>query len=348
MKEKKNIENGSWSLLAKYLNHEANEEETKLVENWINSSKENNADFGASKEALEKAKLYYQSKRFDTATAWEKINANRNKVKTIAIKQPSKTAFKAMNKVFKYAAAIVLISVLGTLTYYFGFQNSPRNLNKVVSLKKQVLREVVLPDGSVVTLNSNSTLFYPSAFKGNTREVTIKGEAFFDIQPNAAKPFIITAGQASIKVLGTSFNVNAYPENDLVEVIVKTGKVEVTNRDGNTKESQVILIPGEKGTLIKPDNKLHKTINENPNYNAWFTHDLIFENANMDKVIACLNKSYHITIEAISPEINELNLTAHFRDDQSVNYILDVITATFNLELSVEDDKYLLRSQTFN
>ena len=347
MKEKMNIENGSWGLWAKYLNHEANEEETKLVEDWINSSKENNADFEESKNALEKAMLYYQNKRFDTKVAWEKINANRNKVKTITIEQPSKPAFKAMNKVFKYAAAIVLISVLGSLTYYFGFQNSLHNLNKVVSLEKQVLREVELPDGSIVSLNSNSKLVFPSEFKGNTREVSIKGEAFFDIKPNAAKPFIITAGQARIKVLGTSFNVNAYPETDVVEVIVKTGKVEVTNRDGKTKESQVILVPGEKGTLYKPANKLHKTINENPNYNAWFTHDLIFENASMDKVISCLNKAYHITIEATGPEINELNLTAHFTDDQPVDYILDVITTTFNLELTVENDKYLLRSQMF-
>ena len=344
MKEKANIENSSWALVAKYLNHEASEEEARLVENWINSSGQNQKDFIVSKDLFEKAHIYYQSKRFDYKTAWNNVQLSINSQKTIALKQHKPVAFKAMKTIYRYAAAIVLITALGSLAYYFGFHGSSAGINEIASLDKQILKEVTLPDGSIVSLNGNSTLTYPDKFKGNTREVTIKGEAFFDIAHNAAKPFVITAGQAKIRVLGTSFNVNAYPETETIEVVVKTGKVEVTNQ-GQMADNQVILEPGEKGTLYK--NKLKKTINQNPNYSAWLTHDLVFENTPMSEVIASLNSSYHITIIADDPEINNLNLTAHFTENQSVDYILDVIVLTFNLKLTVEDNTYILKSHKF-
>lgn len=347
MKEKLNIENCSWDLMAKYLNHEANEEDIKLMETWLDSSKANRKDLNISKDLLEKTRIYYQSRRFDRESAWNHVQLSLNQHKTIALKQPHKSGNKAMKTIFKYAAAIVLISVLGSLAYYFGFQANSYNLNKIASLEKQVLKEVVLPDGSLVTLNSSSVLTYPSSFEGNTRKVSIEGEAFFDITPNTAKPFIINAGQARIKVLGTSFNVNAYPGIETVEVVVKTGKVEVSNNKGEKNgHDQLVLLPGEKGILHKTNNKLQKSINENPNYSAWFTHDFIFDNAQMDEVIQCLNKTYQTSIQTVSPEINSLKLTAHFTD-QSVDYILEVIRLTFNLELRVENEQYLLSSHHF-
>ena len=87
------------------------------------------------------------------------------------------------------------------------------------------------PDGSIVTLNRNSKLIFPKHFTKNVREVTITGEAFFDVKPNTSKPFIINAGNVQVKVLGTSFNVCAYPGTETVEVVVESGKVQVTRKN---------------------------------------------------------------------------------------------------------------------
>jgi transmembrane sensor len=88
-----------------------------------------------------------------------------------------------------------LALLVGTAGYYFGLKNQVQNVySEVISAEKQVVNEYILPDGSVVALNSNSKLQFPKKFKSNVREVTITGEAFFDVVPDAEKPFIINAG----------------------------------------------------------------------------------------------------------------------------------------------------------
>ena len=136
----------------------------------------------------------------------------------------------------------------------------------------------------MVTLNSNSKLEFPAKFASDKREVTITGEAFFEVKPNPEKPFVINAGGAQVKVLGTSFNVSAYPKTDAVEVIVKTGKVQVTQKTEQleAETNEVILTPGEKGTFYAGSRILEKTVNRfgRPGSNGSFrqkTHRFCFK-----------------------------------------------------------------------
>jgi ferric-dicitrate binding protein FerR (iron transport regulator) len=177
--------------------------------------------------------------------------------------------------------------------------------------------------------------------------VEIEGEAFFDVTPNPEKPFIINAGNAQVKVLGTSFNVCAYPETETVEVVVATGKVRVTNKFQEATTGinrEVYLVPGEKGTLIYKGNILEKTENKNPNYLAWKTHDLIFDEVPLHEVIECLEKVYHVDIQVEESEINDLVLKAHF-DKKPIDFVLNVVRLTFNLELSEENEQFTFSSR---
>ena len=150
-----------------------------------------------------------------------------------------------------------------------------------------------LSDGSVVALNRGSKLLFPKKFKGDIREVTIVGEAFFDVVPNPEKPFIINAGNAQVKVLGTSFNVCAYPGSETVEVIVETGKVQVINTqtDLPAENREVFLTPGEKGTFYTENHLLEKTMNLDPNFLAWKTQSLVFTKVPLIDVVKSLEKA---------------------------------------------------------
>jgi len=199
---------------------------------------------------------------------------------------------------------------------------------------------------SLVSLNSDTHLSYPKRFGNQTREVIIEGEAFFEVKPNKNKPFIIHVRNAQIKVLGTSFIVNAYPDSLLMEVIVKTGKVQVTNQIAESKHSnELILNPGDKGTLILSNNTLLKTSNENLNFMAWKTHDLIFKATSLGEVIGLLEKVYKVRIQLHDPKSNELLLTAHF-NNYSLDFILKVIEATFQMETQKIDGQYVLKSKS--
>jgi ferric-dicitrate binding protein FerR (iron transport regulator) len=260
----------------------------------------------------------------------------------------SKTRKAKIVQFYKYAAILVVAVLLGSVGYYFGFINHiPAVYTEVVSAEKQVLDEYILPDGSVIALNSSSTLVFPKQFEDDVREVTISGEAFFDVKPNPEKPFLINAGGTQIKVLGTSFNVRAYPETETVEVIVETGKVQVTQKNGDLLDDtrELFLTPGEKGTLFYKSNLLEKSKNTNINFLAWKTNDIIFKETPLNEVIQCLEKVYHIEIDLADPELENEVLTAHF-DKKPVDFVLNVIRLTFNLELTGENEHYTLASRT--
>lgn len=338
-----NIDDFNRELLAKYLCNEVNDREKSEVETWLSQSANNQDELEQSLKMLEKVDAFYQAKKFQPGSAWNKVHSKIQVVPTLNRRFFSRK--EVFLRFYKYAAIVVIALLLGSLGYYIGFRNRVVTVySEVIAAKNQVVSEYVLPDGSVVALNSNSKLVFPKQFHGNTREVTIEGEAFFEVEHNPEKPFIIHAGNADVKVLGTSFNVSAYPENENVEVVVETGKVQVTNVNLEllpTENHEILLVQGEKGTLIGSKNQLEKALNTNVNYLAWKTHDLVFNEVPLSEVISCLEKVYHVDIQVAEPEINDLLLKAHF-NKKPIDFVLDVVRLTFNLELSVENEQFIL------
>lgn len=341
-----NIENSNWELVAKYLAGETSDRENSEVESWLSESEQNRKVFEESKRAFEKTDTYYRLKRFDTEAAWKNVQSQTvpSHNKTVRLKKFRK---EVATQFYKYAAVIVVAILLGTVGYYIGFRNKvPAVYSEIISADRQVLQEYVLPDGSVVALNSNSTLTFPKKFSDDVREVSITGEAFFDVKPNPEKPFVINAGDAQVKVLGTSFSVSAYPGNEAVEVIVETGKVQVISKIPESQQSirEIFLTPGEKGTLVNKTRMLEKTQNTDPNFLAWKTHDLVFDKVPLSDVIRCLEKTYHIEIELSEPELGDLLYEGHF-DQKPADFVLDVIRLTFNLDLTGENEHFTLASR---
>ena len=349
MKEKKNIENFNRELLAKYLSNEVNSLEKLEVETWISQSAENREELEQSRKMLDNIDAFYKAERFDSEVAWNKLRAKINPAQLTVIKRKS-IGKEVISRFYKYAAIIVFAVLLGSAGFYIGFRNKVTEVySEIISPENQVVNEYILPDGSVVALNSNSKLVFPKHFKGDTREVTLYGEAFFDVKPNAEKPFIITAGNAQVKVVGTSFNVSAYPGNETVEVVVTTGKVQVTNKNAEAlaDANLVYLIPGEKGTLFTKSSILEKSQNSNLNYLAWKTRDFIFNDIPLNEVFQCLEKTYHVKIQVTDPKLNDLKLNAQF-DKKPIDFILNVVGLTFNLELSVDNEQYTFSSHKNN
>lgn len=345
MKEKQNIGELDWTLAAKYFSGEATTHEKKQVEEWVSQSDANREELLKISRMLDKTDFYYQSKKFDSAAAWQKVNSKTGGHQNKIIRFSSTRNVYA--RMYKYAAIAVIAVTLGILGYYVGFRNVVDDgFEEVVSAEKQSVTEYVLPDGSMVALNSNSKLVFPKAFKGNMREVTIVGEAFFDVTPNPEKPFVIHAGNARVKVLGTSFNVQAYPENETVEVVVKTGKVQVSAEAGGepAEKPEIVLLPGEKATVFSANKKLAKSVNTDPNFMAWKTQNLVFNETPLSEVATYLEKVYHVSVQLKDENLNDLPLTATF-NKKPIEFVLNVIQLTFNLDLTVEDDTFILSGQ---
>ena len=328
-------------LVAIYLSGDASLKEKELLETWIKESEANSREYEQFKNVFENAGFYYKSKDFKVKPAWEKVHelilkdSAQNKSRTIGLRM-----------LLKYAAIFVFIALFAGLGYYYIQNKIPPNYEIAETVNKEIINELTLPDGTVVSLNSNTKLTYPKQFSRDIREVKITGEAFFDVKPDAKKPFVINAGKARIKVLGTSFNVSAYPESETVEVIVRSGKVQVSKLKNNSTE-KVLLTAGDKGILFNSSRELKKMVNTDPNYYSWKTQELIFNESKLTEVISTLEKTYHVKISLSEDELNDLLYTAHFTT-QPIEYILEVITLTFNMDLSYQNEQFYLDKRIDN
>lgn len=230
--------------------------------------------------------------RIDTEKAWKRLEMAME-----AEGENKKTATKIELKIglsLRIAAAITLLAVLVWLVLTVVNNGTKRvvadNLNKIT---------VDLPDGgTIVILNRNSTLTYPSKFKDDIRVVELEGEAFFEVVYDETKPFVVKTGITEIKVLGTSFNVITGNAGNETEVFVASGRVEVKNL--GTGEA-VTLEKGTIGIFSETDSKT--MINTDVNYTAWSTKTLRYEGTELRKVFQDIKRVYDADISVTNDSI---------------------------------------------
>lgn len=191
----------------------------------------------------------------------------------------------------------------------------------------------VLPDGSTVEMNKYAELNYRRDFK-NGRKLKLSGEAFFDIVPNATRPFIIKAGKSQVKVVGTSFNVRHHVNSDAVEVYVKTGTVLLSNDDSYALE----LSASQLGIATSDLREIPQT---NLNYMAWKDHKLVFSNSDLPYVIATIEDTYHINVDLIEDSLSQLSLSTTFHQ-LSLDEIMTSLCLTLNLKFEKSNEGYIL------
>ncbi len=329
----------NWSVIAKYIFGELNQQEQEEAEKWIHRNPEN-------KRMVENLSFYLNHKKMETKNqninvdkAWEKF---KNRIEESGDTVKETPVISLQQRMLRYAAALFILVAVGTLAY-FSYTHI-YEANKYVSIETGQTEKkdnLYLPDGSIASLNGNSEIFYPKEFGKKERFVNVNGEAFFDVQKDASKPFIIRAKEAEIKVLGTSFNVRTNLPDNAVEVFVKSGKVKFYKE--NNEETAIILEPGYVGLLR--DNELLKRKNNDINYLAWKTGKLMFKDNSLESVVEKLNHAYNVKINIKNPEVASMKLSATFKNE-SIDKILEVITHTLNLKL-VEKRKnvYILKEK---
>lgn len=236
----------------------------------------------------------------------------------------------------RIAATILILAGLGTAALYLVNPGIFSGNIVVLADNSQRNIEVSLPDGSKVWLNRNSELSYNRNLGKSTRNVKLKGEAFFDIAHDASKPFIIDAGKANVKVVGTSFNVITDNQKNEVEVFVKTGEVILSDQSG---ARELMLEPGFIGKINSSGSS--KSLNEDPNYLSWNTNLLVYQGEKLGKVFSDLKKVYNINIIADEPEILDKTIVNTFIQLPQ-DTIISIICTTFNLNYKKDGQYYHL------
>lgn len=327
-----------WNIIAKKLSKERlNIEEEEQLE-LLTKDEDLQKIISESEQVMEKTELLLNLKKYDTDKAWNKISPELHQKKVYTLNRSN----------WLYAVAAVCLILIVTSVALQRFIHSEKvTFAEVITTDTEISdKEVILPDGTTVILNHGSKLVYPEKFTKETREIDLTGEAFFDVKPNPEKPFIINTGKASVKVLGTSFNVFAYNNSPTVEVVVRTGKVELSeNNKKDNADKKILLTPGQKGTFNKTTGNLLKENSFNPNELSWFTHEIKFEYTSLEGVLKTIKRVYNINFD-VDEDVNMSNqLNASF-NKQDIDHILNVVSMT--LDLSVEkagENKYIIHNK---
>lgn len=319
-------------LLGKYLAQETEAHENALIEKWLQENEENQKELKDYAFIWDKTGGFKEDKTklVDVDAAWLKVKSRID-----SPKEPKVIHLKPAPKQSRFftigiAASVTILLSVGILFYIFK-NSSP----EIFSLKTtQNTLEQVLPDGSIVFLNANTTFTYPEDFNGDMREVSLSGEAFFNIKRDETKPFIIHANGSDVRVLGTSFNVRAYNKN--VEVSVETGKVQFKN-----KKKSTLLIAGEHATFEAESDTIKKQTALDKNAFAYKTKVFIFENSSLEHIAKVLAEGYQVNISLNNNRIKSCRLTTKF-DNETLPNALNIIAETLNLTVSSKGEKYVL------
>lgn len=313
------------ALLTRYLAAETDVQENSSVEAWVAASDENRKEFVSLKKAWDTLEKTNPAQEIDIESEWK-----HNQI-LIRQKNPAARSLPLYRLVQIAASVVILLGISLAAARYLSTGRVKSGLLET--------REIMLADGSRVTLNAGSTLFYNHSFNSKDRIVRLQGEGYFEVEKNPEKPFIIQLGMAEIKVLGTSFNVKAYKGAENIEVTVTEGRVSLYDTDEEQK--QVIATVGEKAEYIKQLKAVKKTVNSNQNYLAWKTKIANFQNDSLVNVISTLKNMYHKDFILSNEALSACTITARF-ENKDMESVLHILESTLDITIEQDHDRFVI------
>ncbi|MEI6749804.1 MAG: FecR domain-containing protein, partial [Bacteroidota bacterium] len=324
------------NLLLQYLLGNADDTVRDMVGKWIDADSRNRKHLDQLETLwLETGKLNPPPLPVDLPKARERLEARIKKQEDEQVAQQKKLLGRRYLLYAMSAAALVLL-VFGI---YAILRLQTTKVNEIEIAANASVISDTLPDGSLITLNKQSKLKYPEQFKDGKRIVILTGEAFFKVTKNPLKPFVVDAGIAKVKVLGTVFNVSAYPGKD-IRVKVNEGRVLFFTLDpGNRDTLSILLTAGMSGILKQGALKPEVVEKSAPDKLFWANRTLDFNGTPLSVVFELVEKYYGVKISASTPDILNCRLTASFVDEP-VGRINTVIAESLELKLSVDGNNY--------
>ena len=272
-------------ILIRYIDGMLTEEEAAEVKNWRAASLEN-------EKLLEQ--VYFTTQVASRLKVMRTVNPDEalSRFKSRIHKKEKRLALRQVLGVIQRAAAVLFIPVFLLSAYLFIQQGQGNVRTLAVRTNPGVVSAFDLPDGSKVWLNANSELRYPSDFNADTRTVELTGQGYFEVTKNAHKPFIVKADKDySVEVLGTSFNVQDYPENKDIVVCLDEGNINLTL----PTEKKYPVQPGERLVYNKDNQQCTiSKMNDMQRLSMWKQNVIVFKDTPLPEVIKILNRWYNV------------------------------------------------------
>jgi ferric-dicitrate binding protein FerR (iron transport regulator) len=325
--------------IGKYLSGNLSEAEETTLLAWVDADPANQELFAEMVQLWDLTETYEETEpifQADTAIAWNKV---QNRIAEPAVAPaPKVVSLPDRRNALRWmgiAASLLLLLSVG----WWWSRSTGIYREVAVNTGKNERQELILPDKSKVWLNQNSKLEY--AYRDGIRKVTLNGEAFFDVSKDAKHPFVISSGAVETTVLGTSFNVRAYPSEEKVEVTVKTGRVEVASTKA-VKPQKVVLLPNDSGIFDAESQELEKTKTSIAKADSWKDGSVVYDqDTPLSEVLPTLERFYNIKVEVSNLAILNCPFKGRF-GGVSEEEALEIITYMTTTKFSKTAEGYLI------
>lgn len=323
-------------LIIRVLQGEASPAEKQEADLWISLSDENRRLFETYKDLL--LLTFNDAHAYNVDNAWNKV---RDRINTSTGTVTVTKKWLQPGRIARFAVPAIAAMLLIAVGIFSLLKRTPEMIKYATTDKIAASQQ--LPDGSHFSLNAHSLIAYPEKFDRNTREVSLTGEAFFEVSHNPQRPFIVHAQGMDIKVTGTSFNVKTMNDGEFVVVSVNTGNVVVYPAgSADNKAIHTALSAGEKATYNSQNHSIAKGVNDDLNLLSWKTGILIFRESRLNEVIKSLEKKYNVTFVVNNSDIYNQRLTARF-ENESLADVLESLSLIFGIKYEIKDKQVILK-----
>jgi len=309
-------------LIRRYQSGTCTPQEKELVEKWL----ENRAESRQSEKLLPQE--HEQILSDISADLFDQIRSEKKQQAAI------------LTPWWRMAAAFALITVSSYFLWQVYRPSATGAKILQASTSTNEVRKVMLADGTIIWLKGNSAVTYPKEFSGSERNITLTGEALFEVAKDPEHPFIISSGDFKTTVLGTSFNLKTTAQN--IEVLVLTGKVALTSA---SHAERIIVMPNQKASLSNIDQQLAKTeakVAEQKQAIDKTEYDMSFRDTRMDDVIQRIEEKFNVSATLQDPTLGNCMITIDLTD-QSLDRTLEMVSAILGFTYEIDQKTILIR-----
>ena len=315
------------TILTRYVMDEATEKERRQVAVWAHQSTENFDKLEKLYAVLRLVKEKELVDQIDTAYHFAEFKKRIRKEASVYF-------FRQLSVWSVRAAAILFIPLL---IYTYSLQTMPPKKVQAITIttKPSMIASFYLPDSTQVWLDAGATLTYPVQFDAKHRQVAMTGQAYFEVTKDAKRPFTVNASdQLSIEVLGTKFNIKAYPTENNIQTTLKEGLVRLSMFKGKKNENSVLLYPNQKATYSKKTHNVSIVKEEAYKNIAWKDGKLIFDRTPMNEVLKEITRRYNVQFKIKDATVLESVITGRF-EVENVSQIMDYLHLASGLKYKI-------------
>lgn len=326
----------SYETIMRFFRNECTPEERQVVMRWVNESEGHKNFFFRWEE------LYYLGKTEAALDERAFQKAERKlKARIEDEEESNRQVFSFLKKGWKYAAAIAAVIAVVGFTAWYALNGREGDLITVSTQSGETLA-LVLPDSSQVWLNENTTLTYPKAFEESARELSLNGEAYFEVTKNKHKPFRVTSKNMSVEVLGTKFNFKSLDGGKTAEASLIEGEVKV---EGNHDEGSITLSPGQKVELNLMTRQMKVSQTDAIVDAVWHDNLIPLNQADVFRIADILEKLYGMDI-ILSPDIDQTaTYSGVLQKKETIEEVLKILQNTIHIDYKLYQGAVFISSE---